>query len=168
MAGRRFSQKTNGWIWIVRVKGKTAHKTNSSVRLLGESMARQSAFEFNWRLYFWPWKSLWGSPILGKMNQTTLPQDDKLNWKKPFECVKKVWISGVFRCRENCAIVLINFSLVEIWYIFFFFQAHLSESSFLFAFLMWRASQWHKKCLLPPAWFWTASVPFLFGWFLSD
>ena len=36
---------------LFAVKSKKANKTNSSVRFLGESMARQSAFEINWPLY---------------------------------------------------------------------------------------------------------------------
>ena len=35
---------------LFAVKSKKANKTNSSVRFLGESMARQSAFEINWPL----------------------------------------------------------------------------------------------------------------------
>ena len=35
---------------LFAVKSKKANKTNSSIRFLGESMARQSAFEINWPL----------------------------------------------------------------------------------------------------------------------
>ena len=35
---------------LFAVKSKKANKTNSSVRFLGESMARQSAFKINWPL----------------------------------------------------------------------------------------------------------------------
>ena len=35
---------------LFAVKSKKANKTNSSVCFLGESMARQSAFEINWPL----------------------------------------------------------------------------------------------------------------------
>ena len=43
----RFCQKM---IDLFAVKSKKANKTNLSVRFLGESMARQSAFEINWSL----------------------------------------------------------------------------------------------------------------------
>ena len=35
---------------LFAVNGKKANKTNASVCILGESMARQSAFEINWPL----------------------------------------------------------------------------------------------------------------------
>ena len=39
-----------GEFYLFAVKSKKANKTNSSVPFLGESMARQSAFEINWPL----------------------------------------------------------------------------------------------------------------------
>ena len=46
----RFSPKWTDEFDLFAVKSKKANKTNLSVRFLGESMARQSAFKINWPL----------------------------------------------------------------------------------------------------------------------
>ena len=45
---------------LFAVKSKKANKTNSSIRFLGESMVRQSAFEINWSLFHF-------NPIVNKL-----------------------------------------------------------------------------------------------------
>ena len=46
----RFSQKTKKWICFAFCEKQKANKTNSFIRFLGESTARQSAFGFIWPL----------------------------------------------------------------------------------------------------------------------